>query len=373
MRHPNLLGDLGAEEFLAEYWQKKPLLVRGAIPGFGAALDKTDMLDLAARDDIESRFVTQAGGHWQLDHGPFPRAQSRRWKAPWSVLIQGVNLVVPEGDDLVAAFDFVPHARLDDLMVSYATDGGGVGPHFDSYDVFLLQGMGRRRWRIGRQRDRALIDGLPVRILRDFRPTHEWVLEPGDMLYLPPEWAHDGVAEGECMTWSIGFRAFPAQELADQFLTFMQDRIRLPGEYRDPDLRLQAHPAHIGADMIAQVSRMLAGIRWTERDVAEFLGCMLTEPKPHVFFDPPARPRPPRAFAHAIARGGVRLDPRTRLMFTTTGFYLNGESISPPKDLRGALRALADRRSLAPDACADADLARFIHGWYLDGFLHPGA
>ena len=228
---PTLLGGLTAEEFLADYWQKKPLLVRGAVPGFSGVPGvggRDDMLALAARDDVESRLVSQAGG-WSLAHGPFSPASLRRRAKPWTVLVQSVNLVSGESDRLMREFDFLPYARLDDLMVSYATDGGGVGPHFDSYDVFLLQGIGRRRWRIGKQRDQRLIDGLPVRILADFRPTHEWLLEPGDMLYLPPEWAHDGIAEGECMTWSIGFRAFPEQELAEQFLMHLQDNVRLDG------------------------------------------------------------------------------------------------------------------------------------------------
>ena len=368
---PTLLGGLTAEEFLADYWQKKPLLVRGAVPGFSGVPGvggRDDMLALAARDDVESRLVSQAGD-WSLEHGPFSPASIRRRAKPWTVLVQSVNLVSDEGDRLMREFDFIPYARLDDLMVSYATDGGGVGPHFDSYDVFLLQGVGRRRWRIGKQRDQRLIDGLPVRILADFRPTHEWLLEPGDMLYLPPEWAHDGIAEGECMTWSIGFRAFPAQELAEQFLMHLQDNVRLDGRYRDPGLRRQKSPAQIGTDMIDQVSAILAKVSWNRDAVRDFLGCMLTEPKPHVVFDPPEKPLGPARFASLGAKRGLRLDTRTQLLFAGTRFFLNGEAIEIPQADRTLMRQLADRRGL--DSTGDWSPAgiALLREWYLCGFL----
>lgn len=362
-----LLGGLSPEQFIDEYWQKKPLLVRGAVPGFGDALSKAGMLDLCSRDDVESRFVSTAGNIWQLRHGPFSKRESRSWQTPWSVLVQSVNLVLPFGDELMRRFDFIPYARLDDLMVSYATDGGGVGPHFDNYDVFLLQGRGRRRWRIGRQKDHTLIDGLPVRILKNFKPTYDWILEPGDMLYLPPDWAHDGIAVGECMTWSIGFRAPPAQELADQFLTYLQESMQLDGIYRDPDLVAQRHPAEIGGQMINRVAEMLQKIRWNRSDVQDFLGSALTEPKPHVFFNPPEKPHPAKRFAALANTHGIRLDPRTQLLFSGNRFYLNGEKIEAPASVHPALRELADRRRLPPAAIPEN--SGLFHGWYLNGFL----
>jgi 50S ribosomal protein L16 3-hydroxylase len=368
---PTLLGGLTADEFLADYWQKKPLLVRGAIPGFTGVSGvggRDDMLALAARDDVESRFVSQADG-WTLEHGPFKPSSLKRRARPWTVLVQSVNLVSPEGDRLMREFDFIPYARLDDLMVSYATDGGGVGPHFDSYDVFLLQGIGRRRWRIGKQRNQDLIEGLPVRILADFRPTQEWLLEPGDMLYLPPEWAHDGVAEGECMTWSIGFRAFPAQELAEQFLMHLQDTVSLDSRYRDPQLQRQRSPAQIGDAMIDQVGDILARVSWNRSSVRDFLGRMLTEPKPHVFFDPPERPLAAKRFASLAERHGVALDPRTQLLFAGTHFYLNGEAITVPGPDRRLLRQLADRRDIETIRGISATGIELLHEWYLCGFL----
>jgi len=363
-----LLGGLTADQFLADYWQKKPLLVRNALPGFTGLLTRDEMLDLSCSDDAESRFVSQAGG-WTIEHGPFARAALRRRTKPWTVLVQGLNMLLPQGDEMMRRFDFIPYARLDDLMVSYATDGGGVGPHFDSYDVFLLQGMGKRRWRIGNQMDQTLIEGLPIRILKDFRPVHDWVLEPGDLLYLPPEWAHDGVAIGECMTYSVGFRAAPAQDLAEQFLVFLQDRIAVPDRYRDPDLKRQKHPARIGPAMIDQVADMLSRIRWNHDTVRDFLGTYLTEPKAHVFFERPARPLAKGRFTAALTRRGIRLDAKSQLLFAQDQFYLNGESVPVARRDRALLRQLADRRVL-PSRSFSESAATLFHDWYRCGFVH---
>ncbi|MBL8490160.1 MAG: cupin domain-containing protein [Rhodocyclaceae bacterium] len=368
-----LLGGLGISRFLEEYWQKKPLLVRGAVPGFQGLLDRDGLLQLACRDDVESRFVSRVGGRWGLEHGPFEMARFRKARKPWTALVQGVNLVLPEGDRLMRAFDFIPYARLDDLMVSYATDGGGVGPHIDNYDVFLIQGMGTRRWRVGHQRNQELVEDLPLRILKDFRPRHDWLVEPGDLLYLPPGWAHDGVAVGECMSYSVGFRTAPAQELAEGFLTFLQDRLCLSGRYADPDLKAAKRPAEIGAEMVDQVAGMLDAIRWNRETVKDFLGSALSEPKPHVFFDHPVRPLSAERFAASIAARGLRLDLRTRLLYAGTRFYINGEAAEVPAADRARLRALADRRRLpAGESWSEAGRT-LLHDWYLCGFLHPGS
>ena len=363
-----LLGGLTAEQFLAEYWQKKPLLVRGAIPGFTGLLSRDEMLDLSCRDDVEARFVSQVGG-WTIDHGPFSRVALRRKTKPWSVLVQGLNTLLPRADTLMREFSFVPYARLDDLMVSYATDGGGVGPHFDSYDVFLIQGIGKRRWRIGNQKDQTLIDGLPIRILKDFRPVHDWVLEPGDLLYLPPEWAHDGIAIGECMTYSVGFRAAPARDLAEQFLMFLQDRVSMTGRYRDPGIERQKHPAEIGPAMIEQVAGLLDQIRWNTDTVRDFLGSHLTEPKPHVFFDPPEKPLSEKRFAAILARKGIRLDARSQLLFAGNRFFMNGESVAVARREQATFRRLADERSLPGSSPGTAGLAT-LYDWYCCGFAH---
>jgi 50S ribosomal protein L16 3-hydroxylase len=201
---------------------------------------------------VESRLISSFGNHWELSKGPFDRLPVEEPKE-WTVLIQGVNLHNEKADALLRQFSFVPSARLDDLMISYAADGGGVGPHFDSYDVFLLQAHGQRRWRIGAQKDLSLIEGMPLKILRNFKPEVRYVLEPGDMLYLPPHYAHDGIAEGECMTYSIGFRTPHYQELAESFLNFKSETVELPGRYADPELEPVTHPAELQDAMIDKV------------------------------------------------------------------------------------------------------------------------
>src|SRR5881398_2508161 len=201
MQKLQLLGNITPAQFLRDYWHKKPLLIRQAIPNFKPLLKFEKLAELARQYHVESRLVTLADGRWDMQHGPLAELPPREQRE-WTMLVQGVNLVEPKADALLRQFRFVPDARLDDLMVSYASDGGGVGPHFDSYDVFLLQAQGRRRWGIGRQKDLALREGVPLKILARFSTTSTHTLGPGDMLYLPPKFAHDGVAIDEGSTYS---------------------------------------------------------------------------------------------------------------------------------------------------------------------------
>jgi 50S ribosomal protein L16 3-hydroxylase len=367
-----LLGGLTPERFLASHWQKKPLLVRQALPGFAGVVSTRELLDLSLRDDVESRLVECRGGQWSVTRGPLARRDLRRRPHPWTVLVQGVNLHVAAADRLLRKFSFLPWARLDDLMISYAVDGGGVGPHFDSYDVFLIQAGGRRRWRIGAQRDLSLVPGAPLKILARFTPSEEWIVEPGDMLYLPPHYAHDGLALGECVTCSVGFRAPSARELARGFLAYLEERVELKGMYRDPELARPRHPARIGEAMVSQVEKMLSGVRWTKADVRDFLGRQLSEPKPHVFFEPPSTPLSRGRFLQAWARSGLELDRRTQLLFSGARFFLNGETVEIPACDRSRLAELADlRRLAAPQDMSEAGLD-LIYEWYRCGFVLPG-
>lgn len=366
-----LLGGLSPRQFLAEYWQKKPLLIRQAIPGFKGVLERDELFELACDEDVESRLIRQNGERWAVTPGPQKASSLRGRKQPWTVLVQGLNLWVREADELLHRFDFIPQARLDDLMVSYAVDGGGVGAHFDSYDVFLLQGTGRRRWRISDQTEHRLIEGAPLRLIADFRPTEEWVLEAGDMLYLPPRYAHEGTAVGECTTYSIGFRAPKAQELGTEFLAWMQDRVCLDGLYADPDLALQENSAEIGDAMIDGVERMIAQIGWNRSDVAEFLGHYLTEPKPHVFFVPPDAPLPPKRLAAAVKKHGFMLDPATLLLFHGERFHLNGEALEVAEANRTTVAGLAHARRIAAGTALDAGVLDLVYRMYRSGFGVP--
>ncbi|MEK7792034.1 MAG: cupin domain-containing protein, partial [Pseudomonadota bacterium] len=262
------LGKLTPQEFLRDFWQKKPLLIRNAIPDFQGLLTRDALMELACCEETQSRLIIQRNKKWLLKYGPLSeRDFTKLPKKQWTLLVQEINHFLPSARDLLMQFSFIPRARLDDLMVSYAPKGGGVGPHFDSYDVFLLQGLGSRRWQISAQRDSRLIADAPLKILQNFYPEQEWVLQAGDMLYLPPNYAHNGVAEDECMTYSIGFRAPSHYELVTQFLVYLQDNIEVKGWYADPDLQLQDHSAEIGQAMLRQVSTILEKSKSEQKDI----------------------------------------------------------------------------------------------------------
>lgn len=257
-------------------------------------------------------------------------------------------------------------------MVSYAVPGGGVGPHWDSYDVFLIQGPGLRRWSVGRPRDRTLDRSAPLKILRSFRPEAEWVLHPGDMLYLPPGWAHDGVALEPGFTYSVGFRAPLHCETAREFLAYLENHIAIPGRYSDRGTKSQAHPAEIPRKMIRQTRDAFRKIRWTARDVSRFLGEYLSAPKPHVVFSRSRRKPSQERFAALCRARGVRLDLRTNMLFSGPDFFVNGESFNSPRRLKAALSRLADERGLRAGSSPSRPLLRLLHAWYLSGWLHTG-
>ena len=337
-----LLGGISPARFMRQYWQKKPLLIRQAVPGMQPLLARAALFAMAGQDDVESRLITRAakGESWRLRHGPFARTAIPKLGQPgWTLLVQGLDLHLDAAHALLEQFAFVPRARLDDLMVSFATDGGGVGPHFDSYDVFLLQAQGQRRWRIGRQKDLTLQPDVPLKILRDFQPEQEWLLEAGDMLYLPPRYAHDGVAQGECMTYSIGFRA-PAQgEWAQDLLQRLAD---VAGDatgvrYADRDQAATAHAGAIPAALQAFARRAVEKVFSDPLAFERSLGESLTEPKANVFFTPTA----------ATLTGGIAVDRSTRLLYDERHVFINGEAYRAGGKDFALLKALANLRNLS--------------------------
>lgn len=365
-----LLGGLSPEAFMRRHWHKKPLLVRQAVPMDKPFVTRSDLFALAAGDAVESRLIVRRGRDWSLRHGPLPRRSLPSLsQAGWSLLVQGLDLHLDSAREMLERFRFVPDARLDDVMVSYATDGGGVGPHFDSYDVFLLQIHGVRRWRIGRLPDPQLQPGVPLKILTNFEPEQEWALQPGDMLYLPPRWAHDGIAEGECMTCSIGFRSAGLQELARELLQRALDAQESDDEdtiYRDPRQPATAEPGRIPAELQAFA---LDGLRrWLQGqggfEVA--LGEVLSEPKPGVWFE---------AGSSLDEAHGVRLDRRTRMLHDRSHVYINGESFRAGGRDATLMRRLADRRELSArdTAALSADARALVQQWSLAGWLHAQA
>ncbi|HET6567122.1 MAG TPA: cupin domain-containing protein, partial [Rhodothermales bacterium] len=257
-----LLGGLSPADFLAEYWQKKPLLVRGALPDFESPVSPEDLAGLACEPDVSARLILERGGDypWQLRHGPFDE-QDFADLAPthWTLLVSEVDRWVPEVAALLDRFRFIPSWRIDDVMISYAPAEGGVGAHVDNYDVFLLQAKGQRRWQIGAGpvQEENLVPDIDIRMLRDFEPEEEWLLAPGDLLYLPPRIAHHGVAVGDCMTYSIGFRAPSYQDILTGFLSYLAEQVDPLARYSDPDLKPQLHPGEIGPSALGKVRALL--------------------------------------------------------------------------------------------------------------------
>lgn len=371
---PVPLGGMSVQTFLRDYWQKKPLLIRQAIPNFQAFFTPQDAIDALHNETFESRLVVDDDKKgWSLQHGPLPKkAVPSRRQARWTALIQGVDLHHPLGHALINLFRFIPDARLDDLMVSFATAGGGVGPHFDAYDVFLLQGHGQRHWRISQEKDKSIKPNLPVRILQHFTPTLEWTLNAGDMLYLPPGWAHDGVAVGECMTYSIGFRTPSYQELGVALLQFIEDNLDLEGHYTDPDLKYQTTPAQIPAQMLNTVHRQLQRMRWDKDWVAECLGCYLSEPKPMVVFEPPTEISL-SVFKKYAAKRGIRLAQATKMLYRAPWVFINGEHFEVDGDEAQILQGLANQKEIAPTEFAAASVSNALwsvwHEWHGQGWL----
>ncbi|HET7525624.1 MAG TPA: cupin domain-containing protein [Burkholderiaceae bacterium] len=365
-----LLGGLSPQQFMRRHWQRKPLLVRAAWPHLEPPLTRTQLFALAADGDVESRLVQRTGSHWRVRHGPLPRRGLPPLRQPgWTLLVQGVDLFADAAHRLLQSFRFVPDARLDDLMVSYASDGGGVGPHVDAYDVFLLQLHGRRRWRVGRVHDERLVEGAPLKLLRRFEPSDDWLLEPGDMLYLPPHWGHDGVAVGPCMTASVGFRAPRADELARSLMLAVadgaSDMMASGAHYEDRARTATTHPSGIPPSLQA-----FARTAWQRatRDpcvIERALGQWLSEPKAHVWFEAGTRSR-------SLGARELLLDRRTRMLYDAHHAYINGESSRLTGRDAQWLRRLADDRALpATDVRRLSKPARaLVQQWLAAGWIH---
>jgi len=372
-----LLGGLTPTRFMSEHWQKKPLLVRQAVPGFAGLVDRAGFFELVTREDATPRLLAGAGKKWVRRDGPFTEALGELLPAKkWTLLAYGIEGIVPGGWELLCQFDFIPRARIDDLMVSWAVDGGSVGPHDDDYDVFLLQGHGRRRWRIARRYDPTPIAGAPIKVLRPFEPEQEWVLEPGDMLYLPPRYAHDGVAEGaDCMTYSIGLRSPAKRPLGADLLARVAEAHAEELEhaspassththYRDPKQEAVDAPAAM-PEALQAFAREAVALALREPDAIErALGESMTEPKANVWFDEGDPPDAPWQ--------GVSLDRRTRMLYDARHVFINGEAFAASgRDARLMRRLANERRLDRDDVGALSGPARELLGeWAASGWLH---
>lgn len=289
-----LLGGLSIEGFLEEYWQKKPLLIRGALSGYESPINKEDLMQIACEDDAVARIILEKDGDypWQLLYGPFEEDFHDMPASHWTLLVQEVNRYVPEIATLLDHFRFIPSWRVDDVMVSYAPEHGGVGAHVDNYDVFLLQAMGHRRWQIMNDpiKEEILVPDLDVSMLQNFRPEEDWVLAPGDMLYLPPRVAHKGVALNECMTYSVGFRAPSHSEILAGYLGYVSEQIDPLLRYSDPNLKMPAHPSEIDTEALVRIRNVIKTALQEDRFIDEWFGQFITEPNRDVYAYPLDKP-----------------------------------------------------------------------------------
>jgi 50S ribosomal protein L16 3-hydroxylase len=383
-----LLGGLTPQEFMTRYWQREPLLIRQALPNYVPSLSISDLRELAGREEVESRLIWREDENWKMKTGPFRRLPPAR-QPGWTMLCQSVDLHDDATAALMRQFRFISDARLDDAMISIASDTGGVGPHFDSYDVFLLQAHGRRRWRISRQKDLTLEHGLPLKILRHFVAEEEYVLEPGDMLYLPPHVAHDGVAIGDCMTISIGFRAPTHAGLACGMLDAATDQIManlgdtdglyalpvIPGPelsetYGDAGTPATTQPAAIPQALLKATVAAVEKVAFSEALATRFLGISLTELSSNAYFE--ASSDEDFNLAQALPKGKLVLDRCTRMMYREDALFINGEVAPVPASV--CLRQLADDREIRGDATVirqlDAEELAALESWLHEGWLH---
>lgn len=277
-----MIHNININDFLKNYWQKKPLLIRAAFPNYQSPISAEELAGLACEDFVESRIIleTLSKEKWQLENGPFPESRfSSLPDSHWTILIQGLNKLFPEFDDLLHQFNFIPSWRVDDVMASYAAPGGSVGPHIDQYDVFLLQASGRRRWMISEEpvNEDNFETNIPLKIIKDFKAESEWILEAGDMLYLPANVAHYGIGMEDCMTFSIGFRAPSHAELIssyiDDHITDLNDNLR----YQDPDLSIDDNAGEISSDAINKVQELLLAQFSDKSKVEDWFGRFITE------------------------------------------------------------------------------------------------
>jgi len=379
----HVLGHLTIEEFLRDYWQKKPVLIRGAIPEFEALLAADELAGLSLEDDIESRLIIEEGnnGPWEVRKGPFNEDDYRSLPDnKWTLLVQAVDHWIPEAAELLEHFRFIPSWRIDDLMISYAVDGGSVGPHYDQYDVFLLQAEGQREWRIGQMCSETtpLLQGPSVRILADFAETDRWVLEPGDMLYLPPGLAHWGISQGECMTYSIGFRAPSVAELLEQAMDDLHPQLTPDQRYRDADLSLNQQHGEIDADAIARCQAVLTQALSNPTVAANVLGGLMTAAKypeqaPEFHYD-----EAPSVSVDALEEAEIwQCHPMVRLAYHTSPLTLfcQGESLILPDEDTGVVSILCNqsqyRASELRHLCESKSATRLIEQLLSQDILIP--
>ena len=375
-RKNHILGKISVDVFLKKYWQKKPLLIRDAIKNFKSPITEKDLFRIAQNENVISRLIEFKRDIWQVKYGPFKKSDlPKKINTSWTMLVQNINHHVPFAESFLNLFKFIPYARLDDLMVSFATKKGSVGPHFDSYDVFLFQAKGEREWKISEQKKFSLDKKSAIKIITNFKAKNTWVLKPGDLLYLPPNVGHWGISQSDdCLTYSIGFRAPGTFEIQSKFLDFIQDNLITNKNdlYKDPNLNLQKNPAEINSNMMKKIHHIVNRLRWNTNSINTFIGQLLTEPIEGAVFET-SKPMTLEIFKKDLVRKPLKLNPKTRMLFIKNNFYINGELIETDKKIIMYLKQLANDREVSIKSTLNKKdlnaLGIALRPLYLSGFI----
>jgi 50S ribosomal protein L16 3-hydroxylase len=375
-RKNHILGKISNDVFLKKYWQKKPLLIRDAIKNFKSPITEKDLFRIAQNENAISRLIEFKRGIWQVKYGPFKKLDlPKKINTPWTILVQNMNHHLPFAESFLNLFKFIPYARLDDLMVSFATKKGSVGPHFDSYDVFLFQAKGEREWKISEQKKFSLDKKSAIKIITNFKVKNTWVLKPGDLLYLPPNVGHWGVSQSDdCLTYSIGFRAPGTFEIQSKFLDFIQDNLITNQNdlYKDPNLNLQKNPAEINSNMIKKIQRIVNQLRWNTNSINNFIGQLLTDPIEGAVFET-SKSMTAEVFIKDLIKKPLKLNPKTRMLFIKNNFFINGELIEADKKSIMYLKQLANDREISIKSTLNKKdlnaLGIVLLPLYLSGFI----
>ncbi|MGD2119909.1 MAG: cupin domain-containing protein [Chromatiales bacterium] len=369
--------------FLSDYWQKKPLLIRQAFPALEKLITPDELAGLACEADIESRLIYEnVGAHqWQLEHGPLPEQRFAGLpESHWTLLVQDIDKHLPEFAEWLEHFNFVPEWRIDDIMISYAADQGSVGPHTDSYDVFLLQLEGTRRWQISDRQYRQddLLENSYLKIIRDFDCSDEWLLQPGDMLYLPPDVGHWGIAEGPCITASVGFNSPSLGDLFDAFTEQLLQKNQAGQRYHDPDIRRPEDICRFDDSTLCNVKDMLqaAIARHDSSDIATWFGCLISRGKPHLGIETAPQPIHVDQLQQRLrSDNALARHPWLKLVYHSTSqqltLFARGETFNLDIHLKPLVQQLCHQRSYRfdPNWIDDPQALALLTDLYNHGYL----
>ena len=370
MNNKSHLGGLTASEFLTKHWQTTPLLIHDAIKTRDWGLSLNELIELSQDPRCSARLVIKNGSKYEVSYGPVTKKGLRKMpKKNWTLLVQGINHVHCGVEKLLSLFSFIPFARLDDVMVSYAAPGGSVGPHYDSYDVFLLQGTGARQWEVGKPRCLKLQPNQDLRILKSFTPDGICQMQTGDMLYVPPKYSHHGVAIESCLTYSIGFKSPRFDHIKSEFLHYLDQELEIPGLFSDPNRRPTNVPALIPTDLLQSIEQNISKIYWSKMDMLKFSGEFLTQ----VDFEDVITSKKTESknrFLSRLKGRSYRINSHIKFLYRGGLGFIAGEAFVIPKCEQAIFKLFANRRVVdGKNIDSNTFFAQTLYKWEREGYV----